>query len=174
MEPESTRRDVLRRGTLATAGLLGAVAATDARAAEQPSRPHQDHEPQEDGRDYPRDHAGPGGPVGSATDPGKLVPGLRKAGEPPVPVETPDLPMLPWKMKDGVKSSTSSRGTRAGSSCRGSSSTSGVSTTPSQARPSRRSRATRSASSSITSCPSPPPSTGTAWNYPTDSTASTA
>jgi hypothetical protein len=41
--------------------------------------------------------------VGSATDRGKLVPGFRKADEPPVPVETPDLAKLPFKLVDGVK-----------------------------------------------------------------------
>ena len=51
---------------------------------------------------FPRDHAGVGGPVGSATDRGKLVPGLRAATESPVLVETPDLPSnLPWKMVKG-------------------------------------------------------------------------
>jgi FtsP/CotA-like multicopper oxidase with cupredoxin domain len=42
--------------------------------------------------------------VGSPTDRGKLVPGLRAITEPPVLVETPDLPNnLPWKMVNGVK-----------------------------------------------------------------------
>src|SRR5262249_62382411 len=68
-------------------------------------RPPHQHPPaaNESGGDYPRDHPGPGGPVGSATDRGKLVPGLRGPGEPPVPVLTPDLPKLPFTMKDGVK-----------------------------------------------------------------------
>jgi FtsP/CotA-like multicopper oxidase with cupredoxin domain len=42
--------------------------------------------------------------VGSATDRGKLVPGRRGTGKPPVLVETPDLPSnLPWKMVQGAK-----------------------------------------------------------------------
>jgi hypothetical protein len=41
--------------------------------------------------------------VGSATDRGRLVPGLRAASEPPVPVVTPDLPKLAWRMVGGVK-----------------------------------------------------------------------
>jgi len=42
--------------------------------------------------------------VGSAKDRGKLMPGFRGAGLPPVPVEVPDgAPKLPWKMVDGVK-----------------------------------------------------------------------
>jgi manganese oxidase len=55
-------------------------------------------------KDYPRLHTGPGGPVGSPTDRGKLVPGLRAFTEPPVLVETPDLPKnLEWKMVNGAK-----------------------------------------------------------------------
>ena len=42
--------------------------------------------------------------VGSAKDRGKLMPGFRAAGLPPVPVEVPDgPPKLPWKMVDGAK-----------------------------------------------------------------------
>jgi hypothetical protein len=42
--------------------------------------------------------------VGSPTDRGKLVPGLRSPNEPPVLVDTPDLPNnLPWKMVKGAK-----------------------------------------------------------------------
>jgi hypothetical protein len=52
---------------------------------------------------YPRDHPGSGGPVGSPGDRGKLVPGLRKPGLPPVPVETPDVARLPWILRDGAK-----------------------------------------------------------------------
>lgn len=54
-------------------------------------------------KDYPRYHPGPGGPIGSATDRGKLVPGFRNPDDPPVRVETPDLPRLPYKLVDGVK-----------------------------------------------------------------------
>ncbi len=41
--------------------------------------------------------------VGSAKDRGKLAAGQRATGLPPVPVKTPDIPKLPWKMVDGVK-----------------------------------------------------------------------
>ncbi len=44
-----------------------------------------------------------GGQVGTPTDRGKLVPGLRQPGLPPVPVLTPDLPKLPWTLRDGAK-----------------------------------------------------------------------
>ena len=53
--------------------------------------------------DYPRTSAGRGGPVGSPTDRGKLVPGLRTADLPPVPIHTPDLEKLEWKEVDGAK-----------------------------------------------------------------------
>lgn len=53
---------------------------------------------------YPRDRPSAGGPVGAATDRGMLVPGLRAAGLPPVPVIVPDLPeKLAWKMVNGAK-----------------------------------------------------------------------
>jgi FtsP/CotA-like multicopper oxidase with cupredoxin domain len=93
MDPETTRRDFLRDGTLATAGFVAANGVSQARDAAQ-SRD----------QGFPRDHPGVGGPIGSATDRGKLVPGLRAATEPPVLVETPDLPNnLPWKMVKGAK-----------------------------------------------------------------------
>src|SRR2546425_12612077 len=101
MEPDTTRRDFLRHGTLA-AGLLAAGAAPQAQGAEPQDKKqghqHHDHE------GYARDHAGPSGPLGSPTDRGKLVPGIRSPAEPPVLVETPDLPNnLPWKMANGAK-----------------------------------------------------------------------
>ena len=49
------------------------------------------------------DHSAASVAVGSAKDRGKLVPGFRAAGLPPVPVETPDVPQLEWKMVKGVK-----------------------------------------------------------------------
>jgi FtsP/CotA-like multicopper oxidase with cupredoxin domain len=98
MSSESSRRDFLRGGTLATAGAL--AAGIGPLGAQGPGGQHQHG----GGGDFPRDHAGPGGPVGSATDRGKLVPGLRSPTEPPVLVETPDLPNnLPWKMVRGAK-----------------------------------------------------------------------
>ncbi len=99
MKPETTRRDFLRGGTLAATGLLGAAA----NGAEPPAQPKPEHHHEPETGDYPRDHAGSGGPIGSATDRGKLVPGLRKVSDPPVLVTTPDLPKLPFKMKDGFK-----------------------------------------------------------------------
>jgi len=97
MEKHPSRRAFLAGGTLAAGGLL----ATTIPAAVDAAQPHEhDHGAEVD---YPRHHAGPGGPVGSPTDRGKLVPGLRAATEPPVPVESPDLPKLSWKMVNGAK-----------------------------------------------------------------------
>src|SRR5690348_3558056 len=98
MNPDSTRRQFLLGGAAAAAGLAAAGAAP---GAEPPAK--QEHERQHGPQDYPRDHPEAGGPVGSPTDRGKLVPGLRAAGLPPVPVETPDLPKLRFKLVDGVK-----------------------------------------------------------------------
>jgi manganese oxidase len=97
MPSETTRRDFLRAGTVATTGL---VAGAPALPADEPAKP-QDHDHGKD--EYPRDRPGRGGPVGSATDRGKLVRGFRAAGLAPVAVETPDLPKLPFKMNDGIK-----------------------------------------------------------------------
>jgi FtsP/CotA-like multicopper oxidase with cupredoxin domain len=103
MENEANRRDFLRSGSLAAAGLLAAGAGPNA-PADEPPKPAPKHDHQPDHREYPRTHAGPGGAVGSATDRGKLVPGRRAGGEPPVLVERPDLPNnLPWKMVNGAK-----------------------------------------------------------------------
>jgi FtsP/CotA-like multicopper oxidase with cupredoxin domain len=53
--------------------------------------------------DYPRTQPGLGGPIGSPTDRGKLVPGVRDSSLPPVAIEAPDLKKLPWKDVEGVK-----------------------------------------------------------------------
>jgi FtsP/CotA-like multicopper oxidase with cupredoxin domain len=96
MDKTTTRRDFLTVGSAMGAGLVAAGSDRPAQAtesAEQP-RPHGE---------YPRDRPGAGGPVGSPTDRGKLVPGLRERGLPPVPVEVPDLTKLPWTWRDGAK-----------------------------------------------------------------------
>lgn len=73
MKPDKTRRDFIRGGTLATAGLLAAGASSESRGEQPADQPRQD--PKHQHGEYPRDHAGPGGPVGSPTDRGKLVRG---------------------------------------------------------------------------------------------------
>jgi FtsP/CotA-like multicopper oxidase with cupredoxin domain len=94
MHKNTTRREFVRNTTLA-AGALTTAAATGLPA--EPAHAHANHE------DYPRHQAGRGGPVGSATDRGKLVAGLRKPGLAPVPVVTPDNWITRPTLKDGVK-----------------------------------------------------------------------
>ncbi len=95
MDSETTRRHFLLGGSLAaTAGLL----ASDL-PAEQPPAGHKHETP----KTPAHEHHAASTPVGGANDRGKLVAGRRAAGASPVLVETPDLPKLPWKMKDGVK-----------------------------------------------------------------------
>lgn len=89
MQPDPTRRQILTEGTLLASGLCAGAA-----AGQEPAAPVAE---------YPRTHAGPGGPVGSPTDRGKLVPGLRSPLLPPVPVQAPDLPKLAWTRVAGAK-----------------------------------------------------------------------
>jgi FtsP/CotA-like multicopper oxidase with cupredoxin domain len=91
MEP--TRRDFMAGGlAVGTATAGGTALAQEATERAQ----NRDAE-------FPRERPGRGGPIGSPTDRGKLVGGRRAPGLPPVAVETPDLPKLPWKMVGGVK-----------------------------------------------------------------------
>ena len=102
MNGEATRRAFLHGGALATAGLL----ATEGTRAGQDSQPEVQHEHagHSSTADYPRDRPSTGGPVGSPTDRGMLVPGLTQAGQPPAPVIVPDLSeKVPWKLVDGAK-----------------------------------------------------------------------
>ncbi len=122
MTVQDSRRIFLKRGAAAAAaGVFGGAAVA---AGEQPayaSRARQDdgapsdqavQQPGNEGskpnapgnfEEYSRYRPSYGGPPESDTYLGKLVPGLRGAGQPPVPVEGPDLEKLPWKMVDGVK-----------------------------------------------------------------------
>jgi FtsP/CotA-like multicopper oxidase with cupredoxin domain len=94
MKRGTSRRDFIRNTTLAAGALTTSAASGQPADREQPHEHHQD---------YPRNQAGRGGPVGTATDRGKLVPGLRKPNEPPVPVVTPDLRRLSPEIDKGVK-----------------------------------------------------------------------
>jgi len=95
MKRNTSRRDFIRNTTLAAGALTTSAAATGLPADRE--QPHENHQ------DYPRNEPGRGGPVGSATDRGKLVPGLRKPDLAPVPVVTPDNWLMKPTMKDGVK-----------------------------------------------------------------------
>src|SRR5690242_3020849 len=96
MDKTTTRRDFLTVGPAVGAGLMASASSRSVQGREASGMPNPLG-------DYPRDRPGAGGPVGSATDRGKLVPGLRKLGLPPVPVEAPDLTKLPWTLRDGAK-----------------------------------------------------------------------
>ncbi len=102
MNGDATRREFLHGGAVATAGLL---AKETAAVGQEPNSPNQQpHAGHDSTVDYPRDRPSTGGPVGSATDRGMLVPGLGTAGKAPVPVIVPDLSeKVPWKLVDGVK-----------------------------------------------------------------------
>jgi len=96
MQPSNSRREFLILG--------GAVAAGTGLAAggEPPAR--KDADPPAGGFGaYSRWKPTFGGPPSADHYLGKLVPGLRAARLPPVPVEMPDLPKLPFKMVGGVK-----------------------------------------------------------------------
>ena len=92
MSAESGRRKFLFGGTALAGGLLaGSVGAQDKPASTDD--PHAGHGG--GGKNY--------GPASGPNDRGKLAFGRRKSGEPPVPVETPDLSKLVWKMVKGAK-----------------------------------------------------------------------
>jgi FtsP/CotA-like multicopper oxidase with cupredoxin domain len=96
MDHPSTRRNFLGTGSTIAAGTVVAGVSRAAGAPGPPQAPEPDP-------DYPRDRPSAGGPVGSPTDRGKLVPGLRQPGLPPVSVVAPDVPKLPWTLRDGAK-----------------------------------------------------------------------
>jgi hypothetical protein len=119
MKPETSRRDFIRAGSVTAAGIVAAATARLAAGQDEPQTDHSahQHDKHQEGHDdkgqrvegehqegdFPRMHAGRGGPIGSTTDRGKLVSGYRSAGDPPIGVIMPDVPILPWEMKDGVK-----------------------------------------------------------------------
>lgn len=93
------RRHFLAQGALSM-GLLGTGAALS------PTNSLQAHELAKDEKaqaEHYRYHPGPGGPVGTGLDRGKLIPGLRKPGQAPVRITAPDLEKLPWKRVNGAK-----------------------------------------------------------------------
>src|SRR5579859_6472701 len=100
MENETTRRGFMQGGAVAAAGILVA----DATASPQQPEAQHIHSTHATEGDYPRDRPSAGGPLGSATDRGMLVPGLVAKAAPPVPVTVPDLPQkLAWTMVRGAK-----------------------------------------------------------------------
>lgn len=99
MAHEPTRRRFLRRGSF-SAGMLAVGSSATARDETAQAPGTEGDDPQA----FPRFHFGRGGPIGSPSDRGKLTRGFRERGQPPVPVEMPDIPgRVPWTMVDGVK-----------------------------------------------------------------------
>ena len=103
MYPETHRKrfylGVVLGGILATAGFSLLGSGLPAHSQGQPVNS------QEQAAQHEHDqHPAATVEVGSANDRGKLMPGFRKAGLEPVPVEVPDgPPKLAWKIVDGVK-----------------------------------------------------------------------
>jgi hypothetical protein len=92
MSAATDRRNFILGGTALAGGVLAGSAVA------------QDKQPAKD--DPHAGHGGGGGKNYGPTAPndrGKLTPGRRKSGEPPVPVEHPDIGKLPWKMVNGAK-----------------------------------------------------------------------
>src|SRR5258705_6046382 len=100
MASESTRRDFIRIGGAAAAGL---AVGTSSQSQEHTSHANHEHHAPPAASEFSRKQPSPGGPVGSATDRGKLVSGYRSPADPPASVVMPDLQKLPWEMKDGIK-----------------------------------------------------------------------
>jgi FtsP/CotA-like multicopper oxidase with cupredoxin domain len=96
MNQKTTRRGFVTAGPAVAAGLMASGSDRPAHGLQIPGTPGP-------AQGYPRDRPGAGGPVGSPSDRGKLVSGLRKPGLPPVPVAVPDLAKLPWTFRDGAK-----------------------------------------------------------------------
>jgi FtsP/CotA-like multicopper oxidase with cupredoxin domain len=96
MRPDSTRREFLLLGGAAVGGAAGAgpAAADEAPVLAKPAANFAA---------YSRWRPTYGGPPTADHYLGKLVPGLRAAGLPPVPVEMPDLPKLPHRVVRGAK-----------------------------------------------------------------------
>jgi len=114
------RRNFLVGGAIAASGLLtGRVASEQDKDAGHSAHEGMkmpmaigDEKPMDDmdmddmkmgDAEYPRMRPGVGGPVGSPTDRGKLVAGLRDLSLAPIPIEAPDLKTLPWKLVNGAK-----------------------------------------------------------------------
>ncbi|MHB8972076.1 MAG: multicopper oxidase family protein [Pirellulaceae bacterium] len=117
MNRPEDRRNFLVKGAAAAGVFVAGAAmghAQEKHAAHQgsgkteipPNDVHKGHtqpETAENIGEYPRTRPGVGGPIGSQTDRGKLVAGLRDPNLPPVPIQTPDLKKLPWKMVNRAK-----------------------------------------------------------------------
>jgi FtsP/CotA-like multicopper oxidase with cupredoxin domain len=116
---DSRRKFLVNGAAVAGAGLIAGTLAAQEQATKDGTQQQGTHAghgamkgheqmqmPMTDGQSndiYPRMEPGVGGPVGSPTDRGKLVPGLRDPKLGPVPIHAPDLQTLDWKMVNGAK-----------------------------------------------------------------------
>lgn len=100
-----TRRQILNTGMAVGLGSLFAKLGYAETAASRPVQRLSEAtmESEKEFSRYSRFRPSFGGPPSSDKFLGKLVPGLRKSGLAPVPVEAPDLGKVPWKMVNGVK-----------------------------------------------------------------------
>lgn len=92
------------QGAAATAGLLVGGTTMGQQPEASPHATH--HRASSNGQpngEFPRTYPGLGGPIGSPHDRGKLVPGLREPGLPPVQVAAPDLETLSGEVVDGAR-----------------------------------------------------------------------
>lgn len=100
MNTPEDRRKFLVQGAAATAGLFVAGTATGQQLEVSPDASQGSAHQNEA---FPRTYPGIGGPIGSPDDRGKLVPGLREPGMPPVQVTAPDLETLSGQVVVGAR-----------------------------------------------------------------------
>ncbi|REK17286.1 MAG: copper oxidase [Planctomycetota bacterium] len=118
MTKHDGRRDFIKNTTLATLGTLAGAQAARASSGPELARPEVTRDAPEPlppaaarkaaeamrpFEEFSRWQPSYGWPLDSPHYVGKLVPGLREPGLPPVPFETPDLDKVPWKIVDGRK-----------------------------------------------------------------------
>lgn len=100
-------KDGLTRRQMINAGVaigLGSLSASLGHAENVVSRPaNATGKVEAEFSNYSRFHPSFGGPPETEQFLGKLIPGFRQSGLEPVPVETPDMEKVPWKMVNGVK-----------------------------------------------------------------------
>jgi FtsP/CotA-like multicopper oxidase with cupredoxin domain len=96
-----TRRDFLAAGGIFTLGAGVAMPQQVQSFAASHSVTQSGHDP--DFKEFSRFRPSFGGPPGNPNYLGKMVPGFRKPGQPPVPVVAPNTARVPFKMVNGVK-----------------------------------------------------------------------
>jgi len=109
MNPADNRRDFLKKGSLAAAGLLATAAGAAAqelpadRPAPLPTEPRFPSHVKAEYDGFSRFRPSRGNNPDGNFYMGKLVPGFRKLEDGSAPFHAPDLEKLPFKLKGGVK-----------------------------------------------------------------------